>query len=89
MTPKLKIISGNEFLIGVGPIQDIGMEDHILSENEKKELRTISHPSRIRSWWKAREILSKISEQKGIEYHGLRKGENGNRLMSARRYLKS
>jgi 4'-phosphopantetheinyl transferase EntD len=74
---NLKIISGKEFLIGVAPIQNIHKNPSILSENEKKELEEISHPARIESWWKARQILNEISSRKGIEYQGLRKGENG------------
>jgi len=77
LIPNLKIISGKDFLIGVAAIRDLIKDRAILSGNEQQELNGISHLARIETWWKAREILNFLASKKGIEYHGLRKGENG------------
>lgn len=64
-------------MIGISPIMEIQKDQSILSESEKKELSTINFEARVNSWWKAREILSKISRHFGVDYKGLRKGDNG------------
>ncbi len=75
--PRVIQFKTEEFEIGISPIMGIKEDQNILSSNELEELKKINHPSRIRSWWKAREVLSDISIQNGINYKGLHKGSNG------------
>ncbi len=70
-------ILGDEFQISVQQIDSVKIDHSILSEKEKIELESISHEERKRSWWKAREVLSQLCLRNGLDYHGLKKGNNG------------